>query len=357
MTLDSRINAQIKRLQRSKNRTYPTAPTALVSGPKFEFSVGDPDQPFWIASIDKVFIATLIMQLFDEGQYDPDTPIGELLPADDLALIPQAPGTHVARDLTVQHLLSHTSGLPDVIFPPRGYQTKCSLNLMQSAPKHPWKISELLREVEHLPALSKPGERFAYGDTNYLLLMRILEEARGQDFGRQLRARIFEPCEMTESARWVHAQPDTLDELANKLAEIWLFKPGRDDRYDLSKNLTWESGFGGVSTATELVRFQHELHEGKLCDRRWVAYMSRPRHRLRPGIHYGTGLATLRFSGFSPLLRAYPEPMGGIGYTATHMFYYPQQRSHLILNFHSPKRMHTSFIAHIRLAQLIKKYG
>lgn len=58
-----------------------------------------------------------------------------------------------------------------------------------------------------------------------------------------------------------------------------------------------------------------------------------------------------------PFLRGYPEPVGGLGYTATHMFYYPRQRTHVILNFHAHARMQASFMAHIRLARLVKEYG
>lgn len=85
--------------------------------------------------------------------------------------------------------------------------------------------------------------------------------------------------------------------------------------------------------------------------------MGTPRSRFRPGIHYGAGMVALRFAGFFPLMRGYPEPVGGLGYTSTHMFYYPAQRTHVILNYHAHRRMNTSFQMHIRLAGLIKRFG
>src|SRR5699024_1838907 len=107
MSLDTAIPKTVEKLRRTTSRTFPS-PVALVTGPRLEFSVGDADQPFYVASIDKVFIATLIAQLFDDKHFQPDTAIGDLLTADDLAPLPAAPGVDNARDVTVEHLLSHT---------------------------------------------------------------------------------------------------------------------------------------------------------------------------------------------------------------------------------------------------------
>ncbi|MFT3945293.1 MAG: serine hydrolase domain-containing protein [Ancrocorticia sp.] len=357
MTTDIAIRKNVDRLHRIRSTRYPETPIALVSGPRVELSVGDPDQPFWIASVDKVFIATLIAQLFDEGHCSPDSRIGDVLPAAEVALLPTVDGVDAGRDITVQHLLSHTAGLPDIMLPPRGHHSACSIKQIQAAPERVWTTPEMLSQVEHLPAIARPGESFLYGDTAYLLLIRTLEEARGQRFGEQLRDRIFELSGMTTSAEWASSDAESLQPLAQKLAPFWLDKTVRGNPQDFAPNLTWRSGIGGVSTANDLVRFQQTLHTGNLCDLKWLELMSTPRNRLRPGIHYGTGMVTLRFGGFSPWMHRYPQPIGGLGYTAIHMFYYPQQRTHLILNFHAHARMRKSFMAHIRLAQLIKDHG
>lgn len=357
MSVDPAVRKTVEKLQRSRNRRFPVSPIALVTGPRLELSSGDPDQPFYVASIDKVFIATLIAQLFDEGNFGPDTPIGRLLPAEDLEPLPAAPGIDNARDVTVEHLLSHTSGLPDVLLPPRGYTTTCSIKNLLTDPNHVWTITEFLQQARHLPPFARPGERFLYSDTAYFLLIRIIEEARGGGFGDQLRTSIFEPAGMDDTAEWTNADSGRLEEFVPKLAPFWLDKSSPIDFRALAPNLTWGNGLGGPSTANDLVRFQRKLHSGHLCDTRWVRLFGAPRSRFRPGIRYGTGMVALRFGGFFPLLRGYPEPTGGLGYTATHMFYYPQQQTHVVLNYHAHRRMQASFQMHIRLAGLIKRYG
>ncbi|WP_293696422.1 serine hydrolase [uncultured Agrococcus sp.] len=357
MSIDSAIRKTIEKLERTSSRRYPVPPTALVHGPKLQFSSGDIDQPFWIASIDKVFIATLLGQLFDEGYCSPDTPIGRLLPSEDLAPLPAKEGVDNARDVTVQHLLSHTSGLPDVMLPPRGYNTACSIKEIQQDPERVWTIPEYLQQAERLPPFARPGERFLYSDTAYFLLIRIIEEAHGSGYGELLGSRIFEPAGMTDSIEWVNADGAALSRLVPSLAPFWLGRFEQDDRVAFAPNLTWWNGMGGVSTANDLVRFQRELHSGGLCDLQWVRYFGTPRSRFRPGIHYGTGMVTIKFGGFLPLMRNYPQPTGGLGYTSTHMFYYPEQETHVVLNYHAHWRMNASFQMHIRIAGLINRYG
>ncbi|NUL48742.1 serine hydrolase [Cellulosimicrobium funkei] len=356
MSVDTAIRKTIEKVQDTHSSRFPVVPTALVTGPRLELSSGGPDQPFFVASIDKVFLATLIGQLFDENRFGPDTPIGQLLPADDLEPLPASPGIDNARDIRVQHLLSHTSGLPDVMLPPRGHGTACSINNLLDDPGHVWSVPEFLQQARGLPALARPGKRFLYGDTAYFLLIRIIEEARGGGIGQQLRTRVFEPAGMTDTAAWADADAERLDVLVPRLAPFWLNGPDPAPRA-FTPNLTWHNGMGGPSTANDLVRFQCELHNGHLCDPQWVRLFGTPRSRFRPGIHYGTGMVALRFGGFSPFLRGYPHPTGGLGYTATHMFYYPEQQTHVVLNYHAHRRMQASFLMHIRLAGLINRFG
>ena len=357
MNATTAIRRQVSALNRAVSGRYPEPPIALVSGPQVALSTGDPDRLFWIASVDKVFTATLVGQLADAGLLAPTTPIGELLPSAEVELLPAANGITPASDITVQHLLSHTAGLPDVLLPPRGYDSECSIRALQENPSRAWTTPQMLRQAEHLPAAARPGERFHYGDTAYLLLMRIIEEATGQRYVERLRQNIFERCVMQISDEWAASTAKQRQDRSAQIARFWPGGSRRDLRHDLALNFDWGSAIGGISTANDLVRFQQALHSEELCSQSWLELMSAPRNRMRPGIHYGAGTVTMRFGGFSPLLRKYPEPVGGLGYTATHMFFYPQQRTHVILNFHAHARMTASVRAHIRLASLITKYG
>lgn len=119
--------------------------------------------------------------------------------------------------------------------------------------------------------------------------------------------------------------------------------------------MTWVGG-NAATTAADLVRFQQALHGGELLAAATLAHLARPRNRMRAGVHYGAGAVTLRLGEFMPLvLRGLPEPVGGLGISATHMFYYPAQQAHVVLNFHSTAAMRASFQTHIQIAQLLAK--
>lgn len=123
----------------------------------------------------------------------------------------------------------------------------------------------------------------------------------------------------------------------------------------LSMSLDWGGG-GIVSPPSDLVAFQRALHGGRLLSPATLAWMNRPRHRLRRGIHYGAGTVTIRFGEFTPpFLRGLPEPVGGLGHFATHLFFYPRQDAHVVLNFHAYRRMNQSFMTHARIARLLAR--
>ncbi|QVQ54021.1 beta-lactamase family protein [Spiractinospora alimapuensis] len=326
-------------------------PQVLIRAPGWEFEFGDLEQPFHAASVGKVMTATLIAGLFDRGQLEFTTPIGRLLPAKDLAGLPAAPGVDIATDVTVDHLLTHTSGLPDFFEPHHG-DTPMSPASIASNRDRLWTPSDLLDEARRLPAIGRPGQRFHYSDTVYVLMGRIAEEATGERLADLLRSRVFEPSGMTRSSTPYDAteQPDDLNDI--DVAPFWI------GRHELSRaralSLDWAGG-GVVGPAEDFVRFQEAFHGGQLVSRAALDHMLPPRNRMRLGIHYGAGTATIRFGEFLPLLRSLPSPVGGIGYFAVHMFYYPEQDAHVVLNFHGSREMARSFNTHIRIARRIHR--
>lgn len=114
---------------------------------------------FTLNSITKAFVGVAIMQLVEGDKLNLSFPISTYL--NDL---PAAWGT-----VTTQQLLSHTSGLPDIVDE--------ETNLISTEGEEAsWK------KVQALPMEFKPGEMFRYNQTNYLLLGRILDKLSGMPF-------------------------------------------------------------------------------------------------------------------------------------------------------------------------------
>ncbi|MFI2102830.1 serine hydrolase domain-containing protein [Isoptericola sp. NPDC019693] len=333
----------------ARRHTSMPPPQVLVVAPGLELESGG-SQPFHAASVGKVMTATLVAMLVEQGRFGVGSPLGKLLPASDLDGLPAAPGVDVRTDVTVEHLLTHTSGIPDFFEPPRGTRTAVSTRTVAAEPDRYWSPTALLDEARRLPARERPGQ-FRYGDTAFVLLGRVVEEATGEAFTEVLRTRVLEPTGMEGSSTpYSDARvPGDLDGL--DVAPFWL---GRHElSRALSLSLDWAGG-GIVAPPADLVRFQQALHGGRLVSPETLRWMAAPRHRRRRGIHYGAGMVTVRFGEFTPpFLRGLPEPVGGLGHFATHLFYYPRQDAHVVLNFHAYRRMNQSFMTHARIARLL----
>ncbi len=137
-----------------------------------------PDTPFRIGSITKVFTATAVMLLVQDGK----------LRLDDEACSYVADCPRAWSDVTVRNLLTHTSGIPDYLAP---------ITLSQfNAPTPP---RALLALVADKPLNFPPGSGYGYSNTNYVLLGLIIESLSGLSYDAYLQQRIFGPLGMRGS--------------------------------------------------------------------------------------------------------------------------------------------------------------
>jgi CubicO group peptidase (beta-lactamase class C family) len=132
---------------------------------------------FSIASITKCFTGVAIMQLAEEGQLDLAAPVSRYL--DGLPTTWQV--------VTIRQLLTHTSGLPNIVDPRVGKL------VVDGNPDAAW------ARVQTLPVEFAPGERFSYNQTNYVLLGQILTKLSGKPFPRSIAERQFDVVGMPQS--------------------------------------------------------------------------------------------------------------------------------------------------------------
>lgn len=344
-----RLRAALARMTRRRAPRLPP-PQVLVRTPAWEFAFGDVDRPFHAASSGKLVTAAVIGRLVDRRLLSFDDEIGGLLPAADIALLHPPAGVEAAR-LTVDHLLSQTGGVPDYFEPPKGHASIASVESAIAHPHRRFTPTDLLTAGGALPWVGRPGERFHYSDTNYVLLGRIIEEVGGLALARAMRAEVFEPCGMASAhtpydATLIEENLDSLD-----VAPFWI------GRHELTRahsvSLDWAGG-NVVATPADWATFSREFHSGRLVSPAVLEHLTRVRHRFRRGIHYGAGTMTLRFGELlPPLMRGLPEPIGHLGYWATHVFHYPRQQAEVVLNFHTSRAMNASFQVHARIARIL----
>lgn len=153
-----------------------------------------PDTFFEIQSVTKVLVALAILRLAEDGMLYLGQPVHEWIPE-------FSEGDF--RDITIAHLLTHTSGL-------------CALQGVLPEDERDWwgAIDDNNVRETWIPAAmsvglhAKPGERWIYSAVGYPLLGEIIERATGMRMDAFIREEILLPCGMTESHWRIHAKEE-----------------------------------------------------------------------------------------------------------------------------------------------------
>ncbi len=241
------------------------------------------DTVFRIGSITKTFTAIAVMQLWEQGLVDLDAPANDYLGA--YKLIP-AKATH--RPATVRHLLTHTSGIPEVVYPSRilGPVFGEMVKLGRPVPS----LADHYRGGIRLAA--EPGARFTYSDDGFATLSQIVEDVSGEPFDRYLRGHIFEPLGMADT--------DLLrsDRVKARLATGYELRSKGAKAVDGRELIT--AGGGAIfSTPRDMARYVAALlggganEHGSVLKPETLATMFEPQYQPDPRIP-GIGLAFSR---------------------------------------------------------------
>ena len=147
----------------------------------FEYEIpNNTDTKFEIGSCTKQFTAVLIMMLKEIGQISLDDKITDYLPE-----YPAEKGDRI----TIHHLLSHTSGIPEYIELP---EMECLL-FKENKP------TAFMKVFWNLDLNFEPGSELRYSNSNYFILGAIIEKITGKPYAQVLQENIFNPLGMTNS--------------------------------------------------------------------------------------------------------------------------------------------------------------
>jgi len=230
------------------------------------------DTQFGIASGTKGLTALAVMSLVEDGTLELSTAPRSVL-GEDLPLI--------AAEVTVEHLLAHSSGIGDYLDEETGLDLD---DYLMPAPVHELATTEQYLEVlDGHPSKFAPGERFSYCNSGYVVLALIAERASGVPFHELVRRRVCEPTGMldTEFLR--------SDELPGRAALGYLNVDGlRTNVFHLPVR---GSGDGGIySTAADLASLWRALFAARIVSPNSVAAMVRPRSEVpEESMRYGLG--------------------------------------------------------------------
>ena len=151
----------------------------------------EPDTAFGIASGTKMFTGLAVCKLIDEGRLSLEDKLWDLL-ARDLG--------QIDRNVTVRHLLTHTSGVGDYIDEEADNITEQLDALYAKYPCYLWThMDYYLQMTTPLPPKFRPGERFAYSNSGYVLIGLIIEAVSGMPYQQFVQENIIAPCKLAHT--------------------------------------------------------------------------------------------------------------------------------------------------------------
>ncbi|MFJ9760277.1 serine hydrolase domain-containing protein [Streptomyces sp. NPDC101149] len=237
-----------------------------------------------IGSNTKAFTATLVLQLVAEGRLGLDDTAQQFLPG----IIKG--GDHIA----VRQLLNHTSGLYPFEQDPAfaGPYLQGNAGYYRS-PRHLVALANA-----HAP-LFKPGTKFSYSNTNYILLGLIIEKITHHSYKQELNRRIIQPLRLRDTQLPVRSlkvpEPAAHGYLLGQSS-----RAPRDITSAISPSTTWSAG-ALTSTVNDLTRFDRALVTGKLLPKAQLNEMMKAGpykvDPTDPTKGYGLGLEKVRLCG------------------------------------------------------------
>lgn len=274
----SDIPAVITLVEQDGKRTVVASGDAVIGGRQAR-----PDDRFWVGSITKSFVATVVMQLVAEHKLGLDDRVSTLLPG----------RLREGRRIRLRNLLNHTSGIPDYM------RLEPWRSAVARNPRVVISPRRLVSSAAGLPLEFPPGSQASYSNTNYLVLAEVLTHVTGRPLATLLRQRIFAPLRLEATSYEGGRRTVGGDQLHGY--DLSGSPPTDVSRYGLGG--PWADG-AIVSNAHDLAVFFVALLQGRLVPPRLVAQME----KIAPNSH-GEGLGLYRLP--SPCGRWFYGHTGG----------------------------------------------
>ncbi len=253
-----------------------------------------PDTPFRIGSVTKQFTAAAILKLREDDKLDTSDRLSKFFP-----VFPRG------DEVTLHHLLSHTSGIHSYTSDP---------GFLKGVTK-PVKAAELVEQISKAPFDFEPGERFKYSNSDYFLLGLIVEKVSGRSYVEYLEDKFFRPLGMKNTG--LHRRGFEPGGEA-----LGYTRSGKGYERAVNWDMSWAGAAGALySTVRDLDRWNEGLFALKVLNKKSLELAFTPVKPLGKGgktfYAYGwvikshRGLREVAHSGglhgFQSYLARYPE--------------------------------------------------
>ncbi|HKZ65048.1 MAG TPA: serine hydrolase, partial [Chitinophagaceae bacterium] len=255
-----------------------------------------PDTKFRIGSVTKQFTAAAILKLQENNLLSVNDKLSKFIPD-----FPRG------DEVTIHHLLTHTSGI-------RSYTSKDDFIGKVTKTILP---DTLISSFKNDPYDFNPGERMLYNNSGYFLLGYIIGQVSGKPYDAYLKETFFDPLHMTNTG--IHYAGIKLDNEAIGYAR-------NNNQYDgaINWDMSWAGGAGAMySTIDDLLKWNQALYGGKVLSETSMSQALTPvvlKNGAQPSMKYGYGLSFNKYRGEDIISHG-----GGLHGFITQLAYYPKE--------------------------------
>ena len=303
------------------------------------------DRPYFIASTTKLFTTAIILKLREEGKLTLDDKIGKYISTSILSGLHIYKGEDYSRELTIRHLLSHTSGLPDY------FQDKCTSGksledeLMVGNDKH-WSLEQSIERVKKIPPLFPPGTKgkAKYSDANFQLLGKIIETITGETYAENCQKYSIQPLGLTKTYLY--------QDIADETPKMLYYK---NNKLNIPKAMTSFGADGGiVSTSADMLVFIEAFFTGQLFPLAYIDTLQEW-NRIFPPMRAGVGIHLFKLPWIFNPTGAIPYFIGHSGLSGALAFYCPIENLYIAGTVNQAAHPDISFRTMISLTQRMLK--
>jgi CubicO group peptidase (beta-lactamase class C family) len=297
------------------------------------------DQPYFIASTTKLFTTAIILKLRSESKLNLNDKIGKYIDESILTGLHIYKGKDYSEELTIRHLLAHTSGLPDY-FQGKGTDGKSLENEIIEGDDQFWTFEQSIERTKKMVPLFATGTKGKanYSDANFQLLGKIIETITHKSYSENCQEFIIQPLGLAKTYLYQDSSDKTPKTLYYKSNEL-----------NTPKAMTSFGADGGmVSTSTDMLIFMEAFFTGRLFPLTYSPELQEWNKIFFP-MRSGIGIHLFKLPWFFNPTGAVPYFIGHSGLSGALAYYSPEKNVFVVGTVNQVAHPDISFKTMIKL--------
>ncbi len=296
---------------------------------------------YYIASINKFFISSIILKLCTENKLDLHDKISKYLPTEIIQGLHIHRGRDYSKDISIVHLMSHTSGLPCYLTDKQANGKKV-ISQLEKGIDQSWTTDKVIQEVKGMKTHFPPGKDglARYGDTNHQILSLVVSNITEESINIVLKNQ-FQELNLTNTHVCEDAENERFLPIRYKSDEIYV---------PLFLNSTQNEI---ISTAKDQMKFLKAFFNGHFFPKERLCELEKWNKIFFP-FKYGIGIQKFYMPRILSPFYSVPDMIGHCGSTGSVVFYVPDLNLYITGTVNQQSSPNAAFQTMIKIVNKLK---